>query len=85
MKEGHRYQLHHFHLNLQGMTVADTLKVGGSANVLFPQLIGTPILEGTIAHVATVADPGSETQLIRIVIPNPDGFPGGSHVVVTFQ
>lgn len=67
------------------MTVADTLKVGGSANVLFPQLIGTPTLEGTIAHVATVADPGSETQLIRIVIPNPDGLPGGSHVVVTFQ
>jgi len=67
------------------MTVANTLVAGGTANVMFPQLVGTPSLQGTIDHVATVADPGSETQLIRIIVPNPDGLPGGSHVVVTFQ
>jgi RND family efflux transporter MFP subunit len=67
------------------MAVANTLKVGNKANVMFPQLIGSPSIQGTIDHVATIADPGSETQIIRIIVPNPDGIPGGSHVVVTFH
>jgi hypothetical protein len=67
------------------IAVANTLKVGAGAEVLFPQHIGMPSLQGTMEHVATVPDPGSETQLIRIIVPNPDGLPGGSHVVVTFQ
>ncbi|MDP7008694.1 MAG: efflux RND transporter periplasmic adaptor subunit [Phycisphaerales bacterium] len=67
------------------MTVANTLQVSNAATIEFPQLVGSPSLQGTIEHVASVADPGSETQLVRIRVPNPDGLPGGSHVIVTFE
>lgn len=58
------------------------LTPGDSAWVRW-RLPGEPrVVEGRIAHIAAVADPASDTRLVRIEAPNPFGLPAGSQVEV---
>ncbi|MDX2114693.1 MAG: efflux RND transporter periplasmic adaptor subunit [Planctomycetota bacterium] len=62
--------------------IAAGLRVGGSALVRFKE--GGRQVRGTIVQIGAVADPGSETRLVRIEAANPEGEPAGSHVMVEF-
>lgn len=42
-------------------------------------------LEGTIVHIARVADSASVTRLVRIEVPNTDDLPAGSPVLVWYS
>lgn len=64
--------------------LAATLKVGGPAWVSFSGESAAAPLQGRIVHVASVADPGSETRLVRVEVVNSAGRPAGSHVKVSF-
>ena len=57
------------------------LKVGHMATVRFRD--GTTS-QGTIAHIASVADSASETRKVRVSIPNPSSQAAGTRVTVTF-
>lgn len=43
------------------------------------------VIEGRLSYIAAVADARSDTRLVRITIPNPEGLPAGSHVSVMFD
>lgn len=60
------------------------LKVGDTAWVQ-SKLPGfdQPVM-GKILHLAEVADAASDTRLVRIEVPNPQGVPAGAHVMVRF-
>lgn len=62
--------------------VAAGLTPGAPAWVVFKS--SGAMVEGRVVHVASIADPGSETRLVRIDVPNPGGEPAGSHVAVSF-
>lgn len=41
-------------------------------------------IQGKVIHLAQVADGASDTRLVRVEIPNPEGMPAGCHVFVSF-
>ncbi len=60
-----------------------SLKVGGSSWIVINLAI--PItLEGTIAHIAAVADPGSQTRVVRVDAANQQQLPAGVSCEVFF-
>lgn len=63
--------------------LAAGLRVGAPAWVRFKDT-GT-LVEGRVVFIASVADPGSETRIVRIEAPNPRGEPAGAHVTVSFE
>lgn len=63
--------------------IASGVGVGDGVWVRFKSSPGETI-RGTVTHVASVADPGSETRIVRVEIENGSGMPGGSHVQVFF-
>lgn len=65
------------------MERAMALNPGAAAWARFK--VGGAVVEGRITHVASVADPGSETRTVRIEIPNRHNMPAGSHVEIFFE
>jgi RND family efflux transporter MFP subunit len=66
------------------VALAATLSPGARAWVRFTSEPGAQPVEGKVVHVAGVADPGSETRLVRVETANAQARPAGSHVLVTF-
>jgi RND family efflux transporter MFP subunit len=62
---------------------AESLKLGQAAKVEFPAEEGKTV-DGTIIHIAAVADAASNTVTVRVEVPNTAGRPAGEHVTVTF-
>jgi RND family efflux transporter MFP subunit len=59
------------------------LKLEQTARVTFPGAEDKPA-DGTIIHIAAVADAASDTLTVRVEVPNPSGRPAGEHVKVSF-
>ncbi len=61
------------------MPTAGTLgvKVGDPAWISVPLTSPPTVMKGTIKHVASVGDAGSETRLVRVQVANTAGFPAG--------
>lgn len=63
------------------------LAVGGRAEVVFPDYGDdgeAKTATGKIIFVAAVADAGSNTQMVRVEVPNPASSRAGEHVQVSF-
>lgn len=60
------------------------LRVGAPAWVTLSLPDQESAIRGQIVHIAQVADAASDTRVVRIEIPNPDGLPAGCHAFVTF-
>lgn len=61
------------------------LKVGDKATVVLRTTGSAPReMQGTVVHIASVADPGSDTRLVRVEVANPEGLPAGTHAEVRF-
>jgi RND family efflux transporter MFP subunit len=61
------------------------LKVGGPAWVRSRLTGHDQPIEGRIIFLAAVADPASDTRLVRVELPNAQGMPAGGHVTVAFE
>jgi RND family efflux transporter MFP subunit len=61
------------------------LKAGDPAWVQFSLPGQDKALEAKVKYVDVVADPGSDTRLVRVELKNPDGIPPGTHVSVSFS
>lgn len=62
-----------------------TLRVGDPAWVTLSLPDQQTPVQGTIVHIAQVADAASDTRVVRVEIPNPDGLPAGCHAFVSFS
>lgn len=52
---------------------------------IHPQLDNhTSTITGHVTHVASVADPASDTRIVRVELENPGTLPGGINVIVEF-
>ena len=65
------------------LALARTLKVGGAAQVVFPQTDGKAI-EARIIFMTAVADAASDTLIVRVEVQNPGPRPAGERVRVRF-
>lgn len=69
------------------LTVAQPLKPGDTAGVMFPghgaQGVGEKI-EGRISFVSAMSKAASDTLRVRLEIANPNGRPAGERVLVSF-
>ncbi len=70
------------------LTVAQPLKPGDSAEVLFPGPGASGLsegIEGRISSVSAVSKAASDTLRVRLEIANPKGRPAGQRVVIRFS
>lgn len=63
--------------------IACGLHLGQEANVVY-RIDQEPAGIAKIIHLASVAESGSNTRLVRLELDNPAGKPAGMHVTVTF-
>jgi RND family efflux transporter MFP subunit len=64
------------------LSQARSLSKGMKGSVAFPGR-ETPV-EGTVIYTASVADSASETLVVRLELPNPQGWAAGERVLVSF-
>jgi RND family efflux transporter MFP subunit len=65
------------------LVLARRLKVGGAAQVVFPETEGKAV-EAKVIFMAGVADAASETLIVRVEVQNPGTRPAGERVRVRF-